>query len=152
MILFHNGSVLGGTNSLTSLTPRSFILIVVTLTAGTTLLMWMGELITQRGMGNGISLLIFASIVARLPQGFQSWWTSPDQFFRVVMPFLAIAIVAPAACASLASATMTSVWRWDAPGTTFTQYSGIATLATASGTSVVTENIFERHLRPLFLG
>ena len=42
-------------------------MIVVTLTAGTTLLMWMGELITQRGIGNGISLLIFASIVSRLP-------------------------------------------------------------------------------------
>src|SRR5512140_2794220 len=40
------------------------ILIVVTLTAGTTLLMWMGELITKRGVGNGISLLIFASILS----------------------------------------------------------------------------------------
>ena len=40
----------------------------MSLTAGTILLMWMGELITQRGIGNGISLMIFASIVARLPQ------------------------------------------------------------------------------------
>ena len=40
-------------------------LIVLSLTAGTMLLMWMGELITQRGIGNGISLMIFASIVAR---------------------------------------------------------------------------------------
>src|SRR6476469_7720048 len=40
------------------------ILIVVTLTAGTTLLMWLGELITKRGVGNGISLLIFASILS----------------------------------------------------------------------------------------
>src|SRR6476659_2350574 len=39
------------------------VLIVVTLTAGTTLLMWLGELITNRGVGNGISLLIFASIL-----------------------------------------------------------------------------------------
>ncbi|MDX6490856.1 MAG: preprotein translocase subunit SecY, partial [Gaiellaceae bacterium] len=38
------------------------VLIVITLTAGTTLLMWLGELITKRGIGNGISLLIFASI------------------------------------------------------------------------------------------
>ena len=38
-------------------------LIVISLTAGTILLMWMGELITQRGIGNGISLMIFASIV-----------------------------------------------------------------------------------------
>src|SRR5215211_299365 len=44
-------------------------LIVLTLTAGTTLLMWMGELITKRGIGNGISLLIFASILTGLPLG-----------------------------------------------------------------------------------
>src|ERR1700744_1024366 len=42
-------------------------LIVISLTAGTVLLMWMGELITQRGIGNGISLLVFASVVARVP-------------------------------------------------------------------------------------
>src|SRR3954469_16695497 len=42
-------------------------LVVVTLVAGTALLMWMGELITQRGIGNGMSLLIFASVVSTLP-------------------------------------------------------------------------------------
>ena len=40
------------------------VLIIVTLTAGTVLLMWMGEQITKRGIGNGISMLIFASILA----------------------------------------------------------------------------------------
>src|ERR1700755_833312 len=54
-------------------TPHVFM-IVISLTAGTVLLMWMGELITQRGIGNGISLLIFASIVSRIPGGIQSWW------------------------------------------------------------------------------
>jgi preprotein translocase subunit SecY len=43
------------------------LLVVLTLTAGTALLMWMGELITQRGIGNGMSLLIFASVVSTLP-------------------------------------------------------------------------------------
>ncbi len=42
--------------------------IVISLIAGTALIMWMGELITQRGIGNGMSLLIFASIVARFPE------------------------------------------------------------------------------------
>ncbi len=42
-------------------------LIVLTLTGGMALLMWMGELITQRGIGNGMSLLIFASVVASIP-------------------------------------------------------------------------------------
>jgi preprotein translocase subunit SecY len=69
-------------------------LIVVSLTAGTVLLMWMGELITQRGIGNGISLLIFASIVARIPHGIQAWWNNPDQVFRVIMPFIVIGVVA----------------------------------------------------------
>src|SRR3954464_9371322 len=73
--------------------PHVF-LIVVSLTAGTILLMWMGELITQRGIGNGISLMIFASIVARLPQGVQAWWTNDDQVFRVMMPFIALAVIA----------------------------------------------------------
>jgi preprotein translocase subunit SecY len=70
------------------------LLIVITLTAGTVLLMWMGELITQRGIGNGISLMIFASIVSRLPHGMQAWWTNPDQVFKVMMPFIALAVVA----------------------------------------------------------
>src|SRR5213082_1906308 len=49
------------------------VLIVLTLTAGTTLLMWMGELITKRGIGNGISLLIFASILSTIPTGITAW-------------------------------------------------------------------------------
>jgi preprotein translocase, SecY subunit len=72
--------------------PHVF-LIVISLTAGTILLMWMGELITQRGIGNGISLMIFASIVSRLPQGIQAWWTNPDPVFKVLMPFIVLAVV-----------------------------------------------------------
>jgi preprotein translocase subunit SecY len=74
-------------------TPHVF-LIVMSLTAGTILLMWMGELITQRGIGNGISLMIFASIVSGLPRGVQAWWTNPDQVFKVMMPFIALAVIA----------------------------------------------------------
>ena len=50
--------------------PLAFtqLVIVVTLIAGTAFIMWMGELITQHGIGNGMSLLIFASIVSRFPQ------------------------------------------------------------------------------------
>ena len=73
--------------------PHIFV-VVVSMTAGTVLLMWMGELITNRGIGNGISLLIFASIVARLPAGIQSWWQSNDQVFKVMMPFIVLAVVA----------------------------------------------------------
>jgi preprotein translocase subunit SecY len=73
--------------------PHVF-LIVISLTAGTILLMWMGELITQRGIGNGISLMIFASIIARLPSGIQAWWTSQSQVFKVSMPFIVLGVVA----------------------------------------------------------
>ena len=45
-------------------------LVVLTLVAGTALLMWIGELITQRGIGNGMSILIFASVVSGLPSGY----------------------------------------------------------------------------------
>ncbi|WP_371365856.1 Protein translocase subunit SecY [Sporomusa rhizae] len=47
----------------------SILLIALTLTAGTTFLMWLGEQITEKGIGNGISLIIFAGIVSRLPSG-----------------------------------------------------------------------------------
>ena len=57
----------------TSNARAGMVLIVVTLTAGTTLLMWMGELITKRGIGNGISILIFASILAAAPAGINAW-------------------------------------------------------------------------------
>jgi preprotein translocase subunit SecY len=75
------------------LTATKLFLIVITLTAGCTLLMWMGELITQRGIGNGISLMIFASIVSGLPNGISQWWSNPDQVFVVMMPFVALAVI-----------------------------------------------------------
>jgi preprotein translocase subunit SecY len=49
-------------------------LAVITLTAGTAFIMWMGEQITERGIGNGISLIIFAGIVARMPQAVWGQW------------------------------------------------------------------------------
>ena len=72
VFLFHNGG--GGLvsgNANLDLVPNfglfRVLLIVTTLTAGTALLMWMGETITQRGIGNGMSLIIFASVVSALP-------------------------------------------------------------------------------------
>lgn len=50
----------------------TYLTVAITLTAGTIFLMWLGELLTEKGIGNGISLLIFAGIVARLPQEFGS--------------------------------------------------------------------------------
>ncbi len=69
------------------------VLIVTTLTAGTVLLMWMGEQITKRGIGNGISLLIFASILTGLPLGISAWWNG-GPMERIFFPLIALAIVA----------------------------------------------------------
>ena len=54
----------------------SVIVVVLVLTAGTAFLMWLGEQINERGIGNGISLLIFGGIVARIPSGIRSVTTS----------------------------------------------------------------------------
>jgi preprotein translocase subunit SecY len=79
-------------NALPDFTWGRFYLIVISLTAGTTLVMWLGELITQRGVGNGISLLIFASIVASVPRGLQAWWTMPP-ISRIIVAILAAGVV-----------------------------------------------------------
>jgi preprotein translocase subunit SecY len=94
VFLFRSQGNSAGAPVFENFTPGGVILVVVCLTAGCVLLMWMGELITQRGIGNGISLMIFASIVSGLPQGIQSWWTNPDQVFKVMMPFLALGVIA----------------------------------------------------------
>jgi preprotein translocase subunit SecY len=94
VFLFKSFSASAGQKVLDHFDAPHVFLIVISLTAGTVLLMWMGELITQRGIGNGISLMIFASIVSRLPHGVQAWWTNPDQVFKVMMPFIALAVVA----------------------------------------------------------
>jgi preprotein translocase subunit SecY len=75
-----------------TLTPGRFVLIVISLSAATTLLMWLGELITKRGIGNGISLLIFASILAGLPGGLRAWYEG-EAFERLMFPVIALAII-----------------------------------------------------------
>ncbi len=79
-------------NALPNFTWGRFYLIVISLVAGTTLVMWLGELITQRGVGNGISLLIFASIVASVPAGLQAWWVMPP-ISRIIVGLLALGVV-----------------------------------------------------------
>src|SRR6187431_3614317 len=68
------------------------VLIVITLTAGTTLLMYMGELITKRGIGNGISLLIFASILVSAPAGITAWYNG-GPMEKLFFPLIALGII-----------------------------------------------------------
>jgi preprotein translocase subunit SecY len=93
-VLLFNNEGFGGVEIIAGgATFAKLMLIVISLTAGCVLLMWFGELITQRGIGNGISLMIFASIASSIPNGISAWWTNPDQVFVVMMPFIALAVI-----------------------------------------------------------
>jgi preprotein translocase subunit SecY len=69
-----------------------FVIIVLTLTAGTALLMWLGEQITKRGVGNGISILILASILAAAPAGVRAWLSGPT-VERLFFPIAALLVL-----------------------------------------------------------
>jgi preprotein translocase subunit SecY len=79
-------------DALPNLTGVDFYLIILSLVAGTVLVMWIGELITQRGIGNGMSLLIFCSIVAALPTAVQNWFSLPP-ITSVIIGVVAGAVV-----------------------------------------------------------
>src|SRR5687767_13538075 len=80
-----NSAALQGKDLIPHFGAARVMLIVITLTAGTAMIMWLGELITQRGIGNGMSLLIFASVVSALPtQGAAIYETSLLKFLVVL--------------------------------------------------------------------
>ncbi len=78
----------------TQLTPLPLASLVLTLTAGTIFLMWIGELLSEYGVGNGISLIIFAGIVARLPLSFGQTLVSAGalSFLLTVGLFLVVVV------------------------------------------------------------
>jgi preprotein translocase subunit SecY len=96
--LFHNGALTGGIDLIPNYTPTRVGIIVITMTAGTAFIMWLGELITQRGVGNGMSLIIFISILAALPSQFSLLWQAtvsnqrPALFLLMVVMFLAMIV------------------------------------------------------------
>jgi preprotein translocase subunit SecY len=94
VFLFRSFGASAGSPVIKNFSGPKVFMIVISLTAGTILLMWLGELITQRGIGNGISLMIFASIASGIPNGVTQWWNNPDQVFVVMMPFVALAVIA----------------------------------------------------------
>jgi preprotein translocase subunit SecY len=94
--LFHNGG--GGIFStnvdlIPVFTVARVALIVLSLTAGTALIMWMGEVITQRGIGNGMSLIIFASVVSKIPSGGAQVKAEGGMVKFVIVLLLAIAVL-----------------------------------------------------------
>jgi preprotein translocase subunit SecY len=97
--LFHNGGggLLGGPSNPTNIdvlpdfTPLRVLQVVLVLTTGTALLMWMGELITQRGIGNGMSLLIFSSVVSSIPSQFAQ--IRAEKGWGLLVPLIALFLV-----------------------------------------------------------
>jgi preprotein translocase subunit SecY len=86
-----NLDLFGGDENFT--VPR-VALVVLTLTVGSAILMWMGELITQRGIGNGMSLLIFASVVSTMPgQGSALRAEEGNAVFAILLLFALVVLV-----------------------------------------------------------
>lgn len=72
----------------------SIIVMVLVLTAGTAFLMWLGEQINERGIGNGISLIIFAGIVARIPSGIRALATAVESGSLSIVTLIIFIVVA----------------------------------------------------------
>lgn len=74
----------------------TLLVVVITLTAGTSLIMWLGELITQRGIGNGMSIIIFISIISSFPgymiKSFNQWWPAEIHILAIVL-LIALAVI-----------------------------------------------------------
>jgi preprotein translocase subunit SecY len=95
-----SGALFGGSSSSTACQNLisnqawwAVVLMVVTMTAGTGLIMWMGELITERGVGNGMSLLIFTSIAARFPQSIISIGQAQSPEVAILVVLIGVLVV-----------------------------------------------------------
>ena len=94
--LFHVGRFTNGIDLVPNYTPGRVALIVLTMTAGTAFVMWLGEQISQRGIGNGMSLLIFVSILSQFPFVFGQIWgqtAAVGLFLRFVVIILVFMVV-----------------------------------------------------------
>ena len=89
--LFGNTGVAACDNLLTNVAWWAQLLMIITMTAGTGLIMWFAELVTERGVGNGMSLLIFTSIAATFPAAMWSIWQARG--FETFLLVLAVGVV-----------------------------------------------------------
>lgn len=92
--LLQSGASGGGQALSVALSPEQWVVTLIAVTAGTIFLMWLGELITEQGIGNGISVIIFVGIVARLPQtAFQVLATFTPNLLFTYGAFLVVAVI-----------------------------------------------------------
>lgn len=95
-------------NYLTDKTPLVVIMVVTSLTAGSAVLMWIGERITEKGVGNGISIVLTINIISRIPQDLSTLW---EQFIKsaanvpkaIVAGLIIVAIIAAGSICSTSS-------------------------------------------------
>jgi preprotein translocase subunit SecY len=92
MVLFFRSAQAGGV--LAGASPVEVFLVIVTLTTGVMLTMWLGELISQHGLGNGISLIITVSILSQAPNGIRTLLEDGEVLTMVILAILALLIVA----------------------------------------------------------
>ncbi len=90
-VTLYNMGVSGQITTITQTNVVGFLTIVLTFTAGTAFIVWLGELITEKGLGNGVSMIIFAGIVTSIPGGIVNIWT---RFFGEGISVKSVAIVA----------------------------------------------------------
>jgi len=93
-LLQSGSSVTGGANLLSAFSPFQWFITLLSVTAGTMLMMWLGEIMSEFDVGNGTSLIIFAGIVARLPSSFSflQQWYDPTKL-PLVVGFLAVILI-----------------------------------------------------------
>ncbi|HEV3476006.1 MAG TPA: preprotein translocase subunit SecY [Rubrobacteraceae bacterium] len=92
MVLYFRSAQAGGV--LAGASPIDIFLVIITLTTGVMLTMWLGELISQHGLGNGISLIITVSILSQAPNGIRSLFEDGNVLTMVILGLLFILIVA----------------------------------------------------------
>src|ERR687895_609479 len=92
MVLFFRSAQAGGV--LAGASPIEIFLVILTLTTGVMLTMWLGELISQHGLGNGISLIITVSILSQAPQAIRTLLEDGNVLNMVILGILAVLIVA----------------------------------------------------------
>jgi preprotein translocase subunit SecY len=92
MVLFFRSAQAGGV--LTGATPVDVFLVIITLTTGVMLTMWLGELISQHGLGNGISLIITVSILSQAPGAIRTLLEDGNVLNMVILGLLAVLIIA----------------------------------------------------------
>lgn len=90
-VTLYNMKATAGLDAISNPGVLTFFVIVLTFTAGTAFLVWLGELITEKGLGNGVSMIIFAGIVSRIPAGANALY---EQFLSTGVSVKGLIIVA----------------------------------------------------------